>query len=64
MRRAQGIVYADSLLAKAGRAVAVDLDVDPTLLLIESIRGGVPADTRGAVDVALCRAAMRLCGDL
>ena len=44
------------------RAVAADFDIDPTLLLLESARAGVPDSTRGAVDVALCRAVARLCG--
>ncbi|AGO83733.1 TF Zn Ribbon incomplete domain containing protein [Pandoravirus salinus] len=57
-----GIARADSLLSRAARAVAADLGIDPTLLLIESTRAGVPADTRGPVDVALCRAVARLCG--
>ncbi|AJF98332.1 hypothetical protein TW95_gp1598 [Pandoravirus inopinatum] len=59
---ARGIARADSLLSKAARAVATDFGIDPTLLLIESTRGGVPADVRGPVDVALCRAVARLCG--
>lgn len=59
---AHGIARADSLLSRAARAVAADFDIDPTLLLIESTRAGVPADARGSVDVALCRAVARLCG--
>ncbi|BCU03480.1 TF Zn Ribbon incomplete domain containing protein [Pandoravirus japonicus] len=60
--KGRGAVRADSLLARAARAVAADFDIDPTLLLLESARAGVPGSTRGAVDVALCRAVARLCG--
>ncbi|AVK75779.1 TF Zn Ribbon domain containing protein [Pandoravirus neocaledonia] len=69
-RRSRHVVHcrhafarAESLLCRAARAVAADFGIDPTLLLIEATRAGVPEDVRGPVDVALCRAVARLCGD-
>lgn len=54
---------AESLLCHAARAVAADFGIDPALLLIEATRAGIPEDVRGPVDVALCRAVARICGD-
>lgn len=57
------LARAESLLCRAAHAVAADFGIDPTLLLIEATRTGVPEDARGPVDVALCRAVARICGD-
>ncbi|HEY9248879.1 MAG TPA: TFIIB-type zinc ribbon-containing protein [Rariglobus sp.] len=55
-------IRADSLLAVAAHAVAVEYDVDPIMLVIEATRAGIPADARGSVNAALCQAIARLRG--
>nr|UDO48014.1 hypothetical protein [Pandoravirus massiliensis] len=62
-RGRRAFARAESLLCRAAHAVAPEFGIDPALLLIEATRTGIPEDVRGPVDVALCRAVARLCGD-